>query len=113
MALAAQGCELVVIESNHDVRMLQNGGYPYYLKRRILSNTGHLSNEACADVLPGFLESGTRRFMLFHLSRENNIPALAYQTALCSLQQHGMALGEDFELMVAPRENTTGQMMLL
>ena len=113
VAKALAGCELIVIESNHDVRMLQNGSYPYYLKRRILSDTGHLSNEACADVLPEFLKNGTRRFILYHLSRENNLPALAYQTSLCSLQQQGMHLGEDFELMVAPRENMNGQMMLL
>lgn len=46
----------MVIESNHDVRMLQNGAYPYYLKRRILSDKGHLSNDACADILPYFIK---------------------------------------------------------
>ena len=48
------GCDLVMIESNHDVHMLQTGPYPYYLKRRILAKTGHLSNEDCARELPAW-----------------------------------------------------------
>lgn len=106
------GCDVAVVESNHDVGMLQNGGYPYYLKRRILSQRGHLSNEACAGELPAFAQSGTKRFVLAHLSRENNIPELAYQTALCSLNACGMVEGLDFELMVAPRENYEHKMMI-
>ena len=109
---AVSGCDIAVIESNHDVRMLQNGFYPYYLKRRILSKQGHLSNEACAGELPAFAQSGTTRFVLAHLSQENNIPELAYQTALCSLQACGMKQGLDFELMVAPRENIGGHTIL-
>ncbi len=99
------GSDLVILESNHDIGMLQNGPYPYYLKRRILSNTGHLSNTACASVLPELARKGTARFLLAHLSRENNTPELAYQTSLCSLQMAGLKQGMDFELMVAPREN--------
>ena len=100
-----KGADAVVIESNHDVKMLQNGPYPYYLKRRILSQTGHLSNEACAVELPSFINSGTRKFVLAHLSQENNIPELAYETAVCKLSEHKMRLGHDFELCVAPKEN--------
>lgn len=99
------GCDLVMIESNHDVRMLQNGSYPYPLKRRILSDIGHLSNDGCAQVLPGLIEAGSTRFVLGHLSRENNIPELAYQTSLAELKTHGMREHIDFELTVAPREN--------
>lgn len=99
------GCDVTVLESNHDVGMLQNGFYPYYLKRRILSNRGHLSNAACAGELPALAQSGTARFVLAHLSRENNVPQLAYQTALCSLQTCGMQEGVDFQLLVAPPEN--------
>ena len=109
---ALTGCDLVLLESNHDVHMLENGPYPYYLKRRILSKQGHLSNEACAGELPAFAQSGTTRFVLAHLSQENNIPELAYQTALCSLQACGMKQGLDFELMVAPRENIGGHTIL-
>lgn len=102
---AIKGADAVVIESNHDVKMLQNGPYPYYLKRRILSQIGHLSNEACAMELPFFINSGTRKFVLAHLSVENNIPELAHETAVCKLLEHNMKLGYDFDLCVAPKEN--------
>ncbi|MCI8497573.1 MAG: MBL fold metallo-hydrolase [Clostridiales bacterium] len=102
---ALTGSDLVMMESNHDVRMLQNGGYPYYLKRRILSVTGHLSNDACACELPALAQSGVTRFVLGHLSRENNFPDIARQTALCSFSEHGMREGTDFTLTVAPQEN--------
>lgn len=103
------GSDMVVLESNHDVGMLENGPYPYILKRRILSDTGHLSNHACASELDGLVRSGATRFVLAHLSRENNTPDLAFQTALCSLKMSGMKQGKDFELYVAPRENTKFQ----
>jgi phosphoribosyl 1,2-cyclic phosphodiesterase len=106
------GADLVVLESNHDVRMLQNGPYPYVLKRRILSDTGHLSNDACANELAEFIRKGSTRILLAHLSRENNTPELAYQTALCSLTLAGMKQGRDYELYVAPPENTVNRMIL-
>ncbi len=109
---AVQGSDLVVLESNHDVGMLQNGPYPYPLKRRILSDTGHLSNESCAQELCGLLKNGTARFFLAHLSKENNTPDLAYQTALCSLTMSGFQSGVDFQLSVAPRENTAGKVTI-
>ena len=106
------GSDLVVLESNHDVGMLQNGPYPYYLKRRILSQVGHLSNQVCADMLPDLAQKGSTRFVLAHLSSENNTPDLAFQTAMCSLQMSGMRQQVDFELMVAPKQNETGKMIL-
>lgn len=105
---AVYGHDLVVIESNHDVRMLENGRYPYPLKRRILSPKGHLSNEGCACELPALLQSGATRFVLAHLSRENNLPGLAYQTALAELKMAGGREFRDFELWVAPREAPSG-----
>ncbi len=99
------GCDLIHIESNHDVRMLENGPYPYVLKRRILSSSGHLSNEACAAELPSFVRNGTTRISLGHLSRENNMPSLAGATALAALQSCGMTEQVDFLLQVAPPEN--------
>lgn len=106
------GADLVVLESNHDVGMLQNGPYPYSLKQRILSATGHLSNLACADELYGLANKGTTRFVLAHLSSENNTPELAYQTALCSLTLAGLKEGIDYQLFVAPKENTAGKVMI-
>lgn len=108
---AISGCDTVVIESNHDVRMLQNGSYPYVLKRRILSNVGHLSNDDCAEELVELVKSGTTRFVLAHLSGENNMPELALQTALCSLNSQGMVQNRDYIISVAPKENTSGSIL--
>lgn len=99
---AAIGADVVLIESNHDVRMLQNGPYPYYLKRRILSNTGHLSNDACAAELADFIRNGITKFILAHLSQENNLPELAFETSACHLAAQNMRHGLDYQLMVAP-----------
>lgn len=97
---AVEGCDLLHIESNHMVRMLENGPYPYPLKRRILSAKGHLSNEDCAAELPGLARQGTARFFLAHLSRENNTPDLAYMTARAALCESGLQEGQDFLLQV-------------
>ena len=99
------GCDLVMLESNHDVGMLQNGPYPYYLKRRILSDRGHLSNEDCAAVARDLVERGTARLFLGHLSAENNIPQLAYQTSLCAIEELGAKNGSDYILTVNSKEN--------
>ena len=98
---AIQGSDLIHIESNHVVQMLENGPYPYPLKRRILSERGHLSNESCAAELPRFAQQGTARFVLAHLSRENNTPELAYLTAQTALCGSGLREGTDFLLHVA------------
>lgn len=103
---ALLGCDLVHIESNHDIRMLENGPYPYFLKKRILAKTGHLSNEACAAELPQFAQEGTTRFVLAHLSAENNLPDLAYVTSQAALQEAGLRAGVDFLLQVAERVST-------
>ncbi|MBW7573491.1 MBL fold metallo-hydrolase [Caproiciproducens faecalis] len=103
------GADLVVLESNHDVGMLKNGPYPYPLKKRILSDMGHLSNQACADELTDLAQKGTTRFVLAHLSSENNTPELAFQTALCSLTLAGLKEEIDFQLSVAPKENIEGK----
>ena len=87
---ALHGCDLVLIESNHDIRMLENGPYPYVLKRRILAATGHLSNDACSCELPNLIRQGTTRLFLAHLSKDNNSPELAYITAQTALAEAGM-----------------------
>lgn len=104
-----RGADVAVLESNHDVGMLRMGPYPYALKRRILSDCGHLSNVGCAELLPTLFEHGTRRFLLAHLSRENNTPDIARQTAVCGMQMAGIRGGDDYILGVAPIENTGGQ----
>lgn len=102
------GCQLVMLESNHDVAMLQNGPYPYHLKRRILSDKGHLSNTACAETVTELIKKGTTRFFLGHLSAENNFPELAYQETYAALTQAGAVLSRDYLLEVNKKENDGG-----
>lgn len=109
---AITGCDAVIIESNHDVGMLMNGAYPYELKRRILSSSGHLSNDDCSKLLPKLVESGAKRFILAHLSRDNNMPFIAENSAIYELSQSGMKRNRDFTLMVAPPE-TLGECVVL
>ncbi len=106
------GCDLVVLESNHDEEMLKKGPYPYVLKRRILSDRGHLSNASCTRLLPQLAKSGVRRFLLAHLSRENNSPALAESTAVEGLTQAGYTRDLDYMLEIAPVENTEGRTII-
>lgn len=102
---AIDGCNALVIESNYDIEMLKNGDYPYYLKRRILSEKGHLSNEECAGVLPRLVKNGLTRIVLSHLSLENNTPALAFRATLEVLKTQGMVINKDFTLNIAPQIN--------
>ena len=69
---------MYIIESNHDIEKLMNGKYPYYLKQRILSDEGHLSNKDCSYYLKTFIGNSTTNIILIHLSEENNSEELAY-----------------------------------
>ena len=71
------GCDAVIVESNHDVQMLRCGPYPQYLKERIFSANGHLSNESCAKLCAYLSKNGATHFMLAHVSKENNTRQLA------------------------------------
>lgn len=68
---------LYVLESNHDVELLMNGGRPYHLKQRILGDKGHLSNKDSAYYLSKFIGEETKCIVLAHLSQDNNTPELA------------------------------------
>ena len=107
---AVSRSHLAVVESNHDIRMLKSGPYPYILQKRILSDRGHLSNAACAEALPSFVEAGLTRIILGHLSQENNTAAIAVSEAMTSLSRAGMAIDSDYILDVAPVE-TNGKSM--
>ena len=99
---AIAGCDTVVLESNHDVRMLENNPqYPYALKKRILGVRGHLSNEACAETVCRLVRHGTRRIFLGHLSEQNNVPALAYRVTASELAAAGAQPETDYCLQVA------------
>ena len=96
----ALGADMLLLESNHDVVMLKNGGYPYYLKQRILGECGHLSNEAAAEFAVECVRAGTSDILLAHLSDENNSPQLAEYTVGRALQSSGLRV----RLATAPRD---------
>ena len=77
--------ESIIIESNHDEKMLAEGPYPYFLKKRISGNKGHISNRVCASVCKALAESGTKKFLLAHLSEHNNTEELAMECTSASL----------------------------
>ena len=90
------GVDAALIESNHDIDMLRYGRYPVSLKRRVLSDHGHLSNADCAVLARTLAQTGTKQIILGHLSAENNRPDLALQESTTAL--NGLA-----ELYCAPR----------
>ena len=81
-----------VFESNHDVRMLREGKYPYYLQQRILGDKGHLSNKDSAYYLSKLIGDKTERIILIHLSEENNKPELALKTLLDTLKDKNIKI---------------------
>lgn len=105
MRTGLDGCDLVLLEANHDPQMLREGPYPYPLKERIRSEHGHLSNPDSADCATSLLKHNTRRFVLGHLSAENNTPQKAYDAVNMSLCRGGAKLGTDYTLQVAPVGN--------
>ena len=98
------GSSLVMLESNHDPVMLRLGPYPAELKLRIASNEGHLSNAVCAETLTELYLSGTNRFVLAHLSKQNNTPEKAAAAARAALMGRGAVENEDYILYIAETE---------
>ena len=76
-----------VMESNHDIEMLNNGSYPFNLRQRILSDKGHLSNYDSAKYLSSFIGNNTKCIILAHLSEDNNTEELAYETLVSRLKK--------------------------
>ena len=103
VANTLKGCRSVILEANYDKEMLQNGSYPYILKKRILSNSGHLCNTDTAKLAAFLFENGTENIILGHLSNENNTPETAYETVLKGINDNGISLGDNTKLFVAPR----------
>lgn len=101
---AMRGVDAAVIESNHDLEMLRTGPYPVPLKRRILSDSGHLSNDDAAALAVTLGKSGTRQLILGHLSRQNNLPPLAQSCTSQALKNAGADLAGDVSLAVAPEK---------
>jgi phosphoribosyl 1,2-cyclic phosphodiesterase len=98
---AMESSDVLVLEANHDPDMLKNGSYPWPLKRRIMSNRGHLSNSDAAWALVRLKEKPPKVF-LAHLSEKNNRPLLARDTVRDILTEQGMQTG--IELQLASQE---------
>ncbi|MDR0843568.1 MAG: MBL fold metallo-hydrolase [Acidobacteriota bacterium] len=82
-----KGCAGLVLESNHDVRMLQAGPYPWELKQRVMSRSGHLSNDAVAKFLSCDFDGAAAHVVLAHLSRKNNMPEVALISAQTAIEE--------------------------
>ena len=95
--------DYLVIEANHDEQLLLNGPYPSYLKARILSDTGHMSNMTCGQLLAEHHGKNLKQVWLCHLSKENNDPEVAYETVAGSLKQAGIEPGKDLNLVTLER----------
>ncbi len=103
-----RGMDALFLEANHDVNMLQVGPYPYYLKQRILGDRGHLSNENSGRLLCRLLHDKLQTVVLGHLSKENNLPELAYETVRMEVRLGDSPYrAEDFRMMVAKRSEVS------
>lgn len=90
------GSDKVMIEANHDLNLLAMGRYPDMLKRRIRGDRGHLCNEKAGELALSLFKEGTKKFILGHLSEENNHPELAYVTVREMIASDGAKEGTDF-----------------
>jgi phosphoribosyl 1,2-cyclic phosphodiesterase len=80
-----RGCDVLVMESNHDLEMLRVGPYPWSVKQRVMSRVGHLSNHALADFFRDDYDGSASYIVLAHLSEQNNHPELARRAAVAAL----------------------------
>ena len=109
---ALSGCKFLLLEANHDQSMLQVGKYPYELKRRILGDLGHLSNEKCGKLAASLLPSGLRIILLGHMSKDNNFPELAYETVRYELERSKFSGLSNVSLHIADRKNPSELFLL-
>ena len=92
---------IYIFESNHNADMLINGKYPPWLKRRVASDVGHLSNESSSFYLSKLIGDNTKEVILAHLSEENNTPEIA----LATLKEEFLTHGIDFTNIIAAKQN--------
>lgn len=98
----------LIIESNYDDEMLQNGRYPYFLKQRISSGMGHLSNRLSGEFIASIYHERLRNIWLCHLSQDNNHPDIAYKTVEQALSANGIHAGKDVHLEALSRYKASG-----
>lgn len=103
-----QNLDAILLEANHDIKMLEVGPYPYPLKQRVMGNRGHLSNELSGRLLCDILHKDLKYIVLGHLSKENNYPELAYETVKLEVTLGDVPFsGEDLNLTVAKRSEVS------
>lgn len=95
--------DILLLESNHDLDMLKNGSYPYYLKQRILGNRGHLSNVSAGDLLSEIFNEKLKYVFLGHLSEENNRPLIAFDTVKSILSGNRINFDRSCKMFLAQR----------
>ena len=93
----------LLLEANYETEMLYSSSYPYRLKKRILGNDGHLSNENAGQLISELSKYGLKHVMLGHLSKENNFPELAYQTVINELNSNNVCM-DNLCVSVASRD---------
>ena len=101
---AIRGCHLLVLESNHDLDMLKVGPYPWFVKQRVMSRVGHLSNHAVSQFLESDYDRLSQVLVLAHLSEQNNHPEIARLTAVDALRSAG---AERTRLVLAEQRHPT------
>lgn len=103
-------CDVLMLESNHDLEMLRDGPYPWSVKQRVMSRVGHLSNLAAAEFLEGEYDGGAAYVILAHLSENNNLPELARVAAERALGGRMSLLGN--KLLLASQEQPMESILL-
>jgi len=98
-----QQADYMVFEANYDEQMLDDGSYPEHLKMRIKANTGHLSNDQTGSFLAESYNDRMKNIFLCHLSRQNNLPGIAFSTVENYLKEKNIKVGKDVQLTVLDR----------
>lgn len=107
-----KGSNILFIEANHDIKMLEVGSYPYFLKQRILSDIGHLSNEMSGKLISEIIHKDLRYVVLGHLSKENNYPDLAYETVKLELHDSVNLYKSEVVVSVAKRDENSDLLVI-
>ncbi|QZY55160.1 MBL fold metallo-hydrolase [Crassaminicella profunda] len=104
-----QGSDVLLLESNHDVEMLKMGRYPWYLKKRVMGDEGHLSNETAGEIIAELvkLDMPINNVLLGHLSKENNFPELAFETVKNVLSSKDIKIGLDINVDLTYRDRVS------
>ena len=100
---------IYILESNHDIEMLNNGPYPFKLRQRILGDKGHLSNYDCSKYLSNFIGNNTKCIMLAHLSQDNNTPSIAYDTLIERLDSNNQSIDK---IIILEQDNISEEVLI-